>query len=164
VVTGYRRISTNQNINTMSTYTQIIYQIVFCTKNREQTLAKSNRDELYKYIWGILKSKNCHLYRIGGIEDHVHIATHIHASIALATLVKDIKLASSDYIKTNKLFPYFDNWQVGYGAFTYSIKEKENLIEYIRNQEIHHGSMTYKEELLQLLNEHAIEFDEKYLF
>ena len=67
----------------MSTYTQILYQIVFSTKYREPTLLKENREELFKYIWGILKNKNCHLYRVGGIEDHIHIVTHIHPMLSL---------------------------------------------------------------------------------
>ena len=83
----------------MSTYTQILYQIVFGTKNKEQTLTKNNRDELFKYIWGILKNNKCHLYRINGVEDHIHIFTHLHPTIALSALVKDIKVSSSLYIK-----------------------------------------------------------------
>jgi len=147
----------------MSTYTQILYQIVFSTKNREQTLSKNNRDELYKYIWGVLKNKNCHLYRIGGITDHIHIVTSLHPTIALASLIKDIKLASSDHIKTHQLFPKFNGWQVGYGAFTYSFKDKDKLIEYVKNQEEHHATKSYIEELIELLKEHGIEYDERYL-
>jgi REP element-mobilizing transposase RayT len=147
----------------MSTYTQIIYQIVFSTKYRERTLTKTNRDELFKYIWGLLKNKSCHLYRINGVEDHLHIVTHIHPSIALASLVKDIKLASSKHIKTNKLFKDFGGWQNGYGAFTYSMKEKDRLIEYVKNQEEHHRIKTFKEEYIELLREHGVEFEEKYL-
>ena len=147
----------------MSTYTQIIYQIVFSTKNREHTLSKTNRDELYKYIWGVLKNMNCHLYRIGGITDHIHIVTSLHPSISLASLIKDIKLASSDYIKEHQLFPKFKGWQVGYGGFTYSFKDKDKLIEYVKNQEEHHIHKSYLEELKDLLNEHGIEYDEKYL-
>lgn len=147
----------------MSTYTQIIYQIVFSTKYRERTLTKTNRDELFKYIWGLLKNKSCHLYRINGVEDHLHIVTHIHPSIALASLVKDIKLASSKHIKTNKLFKDFGGWQDGYGAFTYSMKEKDRLIEYVKNQEEHHRIKTFKEEYMELLREHGVEFEEKYL-
>ena len=147
----------------MSTYTQILYQIVFSTKNREQTLSKNNRDELYKYIWGVLKNKNCHLYRIGGITDHIHIVTSLHPTIALASLIKDIKLASSDHIKTHQLFPEFNGWQVGYGAFTYSFKDKDKLIEYVKNQEEHHATKSYIEELIELLKEHGIEYDERYL-
>lgn len=116
----------------MSTYTQILYQIVFSTKSREQTLINTGREELYKYIWGILENKNCHLYRIGGVSDHIHIITHLHPSIALASLVKDIKLASTDAIKKQNLFPNFNGWQDGYGAFTYSFDAKEKLIEYVK--------------------------------
>ena len=147
----------------MSTYTQIRYQIVFSTKNREQTLDKQNQKELYKYIWGILKNKNCHLYQIGGVEDHIHIISDLHPSVSLSSYIKDIKLASSKYIKDKKLFITFDGWQEGYGAFTYSIKEKDKIIEYVKNQEQHHLKKTFKEELIELLKEHEIEFDEKYL-
>lgn len=145
------------------TYTQIIYQIVFSTKNRERTLRKDKRDDLYKYIWGLLKNKNCHLYRIGGVEDHIHILTHLHPSVSLASVVKDIKLASSKYIKENNVFKNFNGWQEGYGAFTYSIKEKDTLIEYIKNQEQHHAVKSFKEEYTEFLREHQIEFEEKYL-
>ena len=148
----------------MSTFTQLIYQIVFSTKNREKVLTKNNKDDLFKFIWGILKNKKCHLYRINGVEDHIHIVTHIHPSISLSSLVKDIKLASSAHIKENKLFENFSNWQDGYGAFTYSIKEKDRLIEYVKNQEEHHKTVTFKDELTALLIEHGIEFDEQYLF
>ena len=148
----------------MSTYTQILYQMVFSTKNREKTLIESGQERLYSFIAGILKNKNCHLYRINGIEDHIHIATHIHPSVALTDLVKDIKLAASDFIKGNKIFPYFNGWQVGYGAFTYAISAKENLIQYIINQKKHHKRLTFREEYMKLLKEHNIEFDERYLF
>ena len=147
----------------MSTYTQILYQIVFSTKHRERTLAKENHPELFKYIWGILKNKKCRLYRINGVEDHLHIVTHIHPTVALASLVKDIKIASSGYIKDSGLFPDFSRWQDGYGAFTYSIQAKDGLVEYVRNQEEHHKTKTFQEELIELLKEHGVAFEEKYL-
>jgi hypothetical protein len=81
----------------------------------------------------------------------------------LASLVKDIKLASSEHIKGQKLFPNFTYWQEGYGAFTYSIKAKDRLINYVKNQEAHHGQKDFREEYIELLNEHEIAFDEKYL-
>lgn len=147
----------------MSTYTQILYQIVFSTKYREKTLIKENREELYKFIWGLLKNKNCVLYQIGGIEDHIHILTHIHPSVSLSSLVKDIKVASSDYIKKNDLFPHFSSWQNGYGAFTYATRDKAMLVNYIKNQEHHHRKKTFKEEYIELLEKHQISFEEKYL-
>jgi len=147
----------------MSTYTQILFQIVFSTKNRERTLKTEKRVELYKYIWGIMKNKKCHLYQIGGIEDHIHILTHIHPTISLSALIKDIKVASSEYIKKESLFQNFTGWQDGYAAFTYSLSEKDKLVNYVKNQEEHHKVITYHEELKQLLIEQKIEFDEKYL-
>jgi len=112
-------------------YTQLIYQIIFSTKNREKVLEPEKRDILFRYISGILANKNCHLYCINGVEDHIHILTHIHPSIAIASLIKDIKVASSIWIKNNHIFDRFTGWQSQYGAFTYSIREKENLIKYV---------------------------------
>lgn len=147
----------------MSTYTQILYQIVFGTKNNEKTMIESSQEILYKYIWGILKNKKCHLYRINGMEDHIHIVTHLHPTVALAYLIKDIKIASSEYIKSENIFPNFNGWQDGYGAFTYSISAKNNLIEYVKNQKEHHRKVSFRDEYKELLREHQIEFDEKYL-
>ena len=148
----------------MSTFTQIIYQIVFSTKNREHTLSKENQKELYKYIWGILNNKKCHLYQIGGITDHVHILAQLHPTIALSTLVKDVKLASANYIENKNLFKNFSGWQNGYGAFTYSINDKNRLIDYIKNQEEHRRLIAFKEEYMEILKEHDIKFEEKFLF
>ena len=147
----------------MGTFTQTLYQIVFSTKYRKKTLFKDERPELFKSIWGILKNNKCHLYRINGVEDHIHIITSLHPSVSLANLVKDIKLGSTSFIKEKKIFANFSGWQDGYAAFTYSIEAKNNLIEYVKNQEEHHKNKTFKEELVELLNEHGIEFDEKYL-
>ena len=147
----------------MSTYTQLLYQIVFSTKSREKVLKEENRNEMFKYFWGILKNKNCHLYRINGIEDHIHIITHIHPSISVSSLIKDLKVASNKWIKENKVFEGFKGWQDGYGAFSYSVKEKERLIEYVIKQQEHHRKKTFIEEFTELLDEHKIVFDKKYL-
>lgn len=147
----------------MSTYTQILYQIVFSTKNRERTLTANSRPELYKYISGILSNKKCHLYRIGGVKDHLHIVLHVHPTIALSNLIKDIKLATTDYIRREKLFLNFNGWQNGYGAFTYTTKEKDKLTDYVKNQESHHRSFSFKEEYIDLLNDHQIDFEEAHI-
>ena len=129
----------------------------------ENTLSKDNRTKLLEYIGGILRNNNCHLYRMNAVEDHVHILCHIHQTVALAFLVKDIKIASSGFIKDKALFKHFVGWQDGYGAFTYSFRDKDNLIEYVKNQGEHHKKITFKQEYIGLLNEHGIEFEEKYL-
>jgi putative transposase len=147
----------------MSTYTQLFYHIVFSTKNRERVITSQNRKMLLKYIWGIIKNKKSHLYRINAIEDHIHILTHIHPSIALSDFVKTIKISSSVWIKENNVFQDFQHWQDGYGAFTCSINDKTRLIEYIVKQEEHHKRMTFMDEYKMLLKEAGIKFEEKYL-
>ena len=146
----------------MPTYTQILYHLVFSTKGREKTLTKDKREDLYKYIFGILKRKQCNLYRVGGTEDHIHIITQVHARVALAELVKEIKVASTLFAKEKKLFPHFKGWQSGYGAFTYNIDQKDNLIDYVIDQEEIHSKKPFEEEYLDLLKEHSVDVDMRY--
>lgn len=147
----------------MPSYRQIFYQIVFGTKYRKPTINPMYEEELYKYIWGIIKNKQCKLYRINGIEDHIHIMSDLHPSTSLSDYVKDIKTASSIWMKASGKFPDFEGWQIGYGAFTYSIREKEMIINYIKKQKAHHNKESYYDEFKRLLIENGIEFDEKYL-
>jgi len=147
----------------MSTYKQIFYHIVFGTKHRESTIAESHCEELYKYIWGIIKNKHCTLYRINGVEDHIHIFSDLHPSLCLADYIKDIKVASSIWMKESGLFSEFKGWQDGYGAFTYSLNQKNTIINYIKNQKEHHKKESFYDEYKRLLIENGIEFEEKYL-
>ena len=147
----------------MATYTQILYHIVYGTKNHNGTLDLEHHDELCRYAAGILRNKNCFVYKIGGYTDHLHILTELHPTIALADLVKDIKLATSKWIKTKKIFPQFEGWQDGYGAFTCSWKNKDRIINYILNQVEHHRHKIFREEYIAMLQQVGIEFDEKYL-
>jgi REP element-mobilizing transposase RayT len=147
----------------MSTYTQICYHIVFSTKERRPTLKEDRRPDLFRYIWGVLKNRQCHLYRINGVADHVHILTSLHPTVSLADLVKDIKTGTSLWIKNETVFPMFTNWQDGYAAFTHSREQIDPLIEYIKGQEEHHRHKTLSEELRTLLVEAGIEFDERYV-
>lgn len=144
-------------------YRQIFYQIVFGTKYRKMTIAEENCEQLYKYIWGITKNKKCKLYRINGIEDHIHIFSDLHPSTSLADYIKDIKVSSNGWMKNSGLFPEFEGWQDSYGAFTYSIKEKDIIINYIKNQKEHHKKETFYDEFRRLLTENGVEFNEKYL-
>ncbi len=147
----------------MSTYTRILFQIVFSTKNRSRCLIKKGRKELYKYISGILKNKNCQLVRINGVEDHIHILSELHPTVSLSSLVKDIKLGSAHFIRRKELFPDFEGWQKGYAAFTYSNDEKEGLIQYVKNQENHHKSLSFKDELTLFLKKYDVDFEERFL-
>jgi REP element-mobilizing transposase RayT len=147
----------------MSTYTQLLYHRVFATYKRTPSLSENGRPELFAHIIGLLKNKKCHLYRINGMEDHLHIFTHVHPTITVSSLIKDIKLASSDMIKRNRLFDNFQGWQKGYGAFTVNYSSKDKLIEYIKNQQEHHRKIDFLDEYKQILEENGVEYDPKYL-
>ena len=147
----------------MSSFKQIYYQIVFGTKYRKPTIDEAHCTDLYRYIWGIIENKKCKLYQINGVEDHIHIFCDLHPSLALADLIKDIKVASSIWMKEEGKFPDFRGWQDGYGAFTYNIRERDMIINYVKNQKIHHQKQTFYDEFKGLLIENGVEFDEKYL-
>jgi len=147
----------------MATYTQILYHIVYGTKNHQRPLDLERHDDLCRYKAGILRNKNCVVYKVGGHDDHLHILTSLHPSLALADLVKDVKLAASGWIKEEKVFPHFGGWQDGYGAFTCSWKDKDRIENYIANQREHHRHKTFREEYMEMLRKAGIEFDERYL-
>jgi REP element-mobilizing transposase RayT len=126
-------------------------------------LTAARRPDLFRYIWGILKNRECRLYRINGAEDHVHVLTSLHPTVSLADLVKDIKTGSSLWIKNEALFSMFSHWQDGYAAFTHSKQDINGLIEYIKGQEEHHRRTSFAEEYRKLLEDHGIEFDERYV-
>ena len=109
----------------MSTYTQILYQLVFGSKDYTPFLTIENENMLFAYIAGILRNKSCHSYIVGVACNHLHIITHVHPNVPLALIIKDIKLASHKMILENrKLFSHFTGWQVGYSGFTYHISSK----------------------------------------
>lgn len=144
-------------------FRQIYYQIVFGTKFRQPTIPDANCTKLYAFINGVVMKRNCKLYRINGTEDHLHIFSDLHPSQCLAGLVKDIKTSSSIWLKANPGFPDFRGWQDGYGAFTYSIRERDMIINYVKKQKEHHRSENFQDEFMRLLTENGVEFNEKYL-
>jgi putative transposase len=148
----------------MSTYTQILYQIVFGSKDYRAFLNRENQGMLFGYIAGMLNKRNCHSYQVGGYANHIHIVTHLSPVINLADLVREIKKASHEIMVRDKpIFSFFPGWQVGYGAFTYHISMKPALIKYVLNQEEHHKSITFRDEMILLLNDNLVPFNEDYL-
>ena len=115
-----------------------LYHIVFCTYERHMTIPEESKRELYRYIFGILRNNGCHLWRMNGIGNHIHILISLPSTISLATLVQKVKQSSSLWLKNNPLFPHFYKWAKEYYAATISFREREGVIEYIRNQEEHH--------------------------
>lgn len=147
---------------TMPSYRRILYHLIFRTKNSHNTLEHECARELYAYILGILSHKDCHLYRVNGTENHIHLLFELHPSLSLADLVRDLKVSTSIWLKKSGKFPRFSGWAVGYGAFTYSIREKDIIINYIKNQQVHHQKRTFEEEYRRFIQEAGIEIDERY--
>ncbi len=147
----------------MTSYRQILYHLVFRTKYNIPAIVPKHKKELYSYIWGIIRNKKCMLYQINGVEDHIHILSDLHPSIALADYMKDIKVASSIWMKESALFPKFRGWAEGYGAFTKTYRDKGIIINYIKNQEEHHRKVSFEKEYKRLLKEHGVKYDERFI-
>lgn len=147
-----------------NTYTQLYVQFVFAVKGRESLISKIWKDELYKYITGIVQNKKSKLIAINGVSDHIHIFIGYQPSISIPDLVKDIKVASSLWINEKQLVKGKFNWQEGYGAFSYGRSQMDVVCKYIENQEAHHAKKTFRDEYLRFLKQFQIEYDEKYLF
>lgn len=146
----------------MSSYRQILYHLVFRTKESNKTINQEHARELYAYIMGFIKNKKGFLYRINGMEEHIHIICDLHPSIALADFMRDMKSASSRWMKETLKFPKFLGWADGYAAFTYAWMDKDMIVNYIKNQQEHHKKETFEEELKRLLKEFGVEYDEKF--
>jgi putative transposase len=146
----------------MSSYRQLLYHLVFRTKDSLPTIKQENVSQLYSYITGIIKNKNSHLYRINGVENHLHILTDLHPSISLADFMREVKASSSSWMKGNNLFPAFNGWAEGYGSFTCSYMDMGRLIDYVNNQREHHRKKTFEEEYRILLQESGVRIDDKY--
>ncbi len=147
----------------MSTYTKICYHIVFSTKNRTRVLTDERKSRLFRYMWGYLKNRDCHLFRINGGVDHVHILVDIPPKLSVASIVSGLKTSSNNWAKRTNLIPHFDGWQDGYAVFTEGVQDQDRLIEYIKQQREHHRHRSFEDELRQFLVESGIEFDERYL-
>uniref|UniRef100_Q3ASF0 Probable transposase n=1 Tax=Chlorobium chlorochromatii (strain CaD3) TaxID=340177 RepID=Q3ASF0_CHLCH len=146
------------------TYSQIYIQYVFAVKGRENLLQKPWRDDVFKYIAGIIKGKNQKPIIVNGIEDHIHVFVGLKPSMSIADLVRDIKNNSSNFINEQKFLPRKFAWQEGYGVFSYAHSQIEYVYQYISKQEEHHKTKTFKNEYLEFLQKYEISYDEKYLF
>lgn len=125
------------------THLEIYYHITWTTFGRKKCLNnESSRIVLHKYIYAILTRNKCHVYRINSVSDHVHIAFALYPDIALKTLMEDIQNCTTKFIKQIGLFEDFVSWQSGYGVFTFATKDKDKVIEYIKNQQQHHAKET----------------------
>ncbi len=146
------------------TFSQIYIQVIFAVKGRENLISNHWKPELCKYIAGIIKGKKQKPIIVNGMADHIHTFIGLKPAVAISDLVRDIKNNSSNFINDHKLVKGKFAWQDGYGAFSYSHSQIENVYNYILNQENHHKKKTFRQEYLDFLNAFQIAYDEKYLF
>jgi len=146
------------------TFSQIYIQVVFTVKGWENLIGKEWKDELHKYIAGIIKGKEQKPIIVNGMPDHIHAFVGLRPAMAISDLVRDIKNNSSNFINEKRLVKGRFSWQEGYGAFSYSHSHIQNVYDYILNQEEHHRKKTFKEEYIDFLKKFEIEYNEKYLF
>lgn len=147
-----------------STLTNLIFHVVFSTKNRERIINDDVRKKLYQYMGGIIKGEGGTSLSIGGTTDHVHLLLKIPASIALSDMLRKLKSNSSKWINEQQFFGFSFSWQRGYAAFSVSRSMLGSVSAYIENQEEHHRKASFKEELIAFLEKHGIEYDERYVF
>ena len=147
-----------------NTFSQIYIQIVFAVSGRMSLITQDFKEELHKYITGIVRNKGQKLISINGMSDHLHILIGLRPAMALADLVRDIKSDSSDWVNRKRFVRGRFAWQEGYGAFSYGHSQLDTVIRYIQNQERHHKRRSFKDEYVGLLKKFEIEFKEEYVF
>ena len=147
-----------------NTYSQIYIQIIFAVRGRQNLIQEQHRDELHKFITGIVRNRDQKLLAIFVMPDHTHLLVGIKPFLAISDLVRDVKAGSSKFINDNHLVNGKFNWQEGFGAFSYSKSQIDHVIKYILNQKEHHKRQTFKAEYLEFLRKFEVEFNEKYLF
>ena len=147
-----------------NTYTQLNIHVVFAVKGRENILTAAVRPELFKYISGILTRTNQFSLAVNGYKDHVHIFFELNPVNSLSEIVRIVKANSSKWINENRLISGKFSWQEGYGGFSYSRSQRNDVIKYIMNQEEHHQRKTFREEYLNYLKTAEINYNESYVF
>jgi REP element-mobilizing transposase RayT len=139
-------------------------QFVFAVKYRDSLIIPLLKEELYQYISGIIKHHKHKLLAINGMPDHIHIFIGMRPTQSISDLMQDIKGSSSKWINEKKFLKVKFEWQEGYGAFSYSKSQVDNVINYIKNQEEHHKKESFRNEYLNFLNRFEVEYDEQYIF
>ena len=147
-----------------NTYHQIYLQAVFAVKYRNALLHKSWRSKVQGVIGNLINETGCKTIIVNGVEDHMHCFFGLRPAVSVSELMKTVKAKSSKYINDHSLTPARFEWQEGYGVFSYSRKDVDEVYKYIQHQEEHHKIQTFREEYLELLKEFKVEYDEQYIF
>jgi REP element-mobilizing transposase RayT len=154
-----------ENINVMpNTYTQLFVQLVFAVKGRESLIPKGSREQIHKYITSVVQKDGNKMLAVFCMQNHIHLLIGLNPSISISALVLDIKRASTNFINENNIVRIQFNWQKGFGVFSYSKSQVNDVVNYILNQEAHHQKKTFRQEYVEFLQKFEVEYEEKYLF
>ncbi|MDQ7778283.1 MAG: IS200/IS605 family transposase [Planctomycetota bacterium] len=143
---------------------RILLHVVFSTKNREDLISDGIRDKLHAYLAGACRGQGSEAFRVGGTQNHVHIACSLPRTVAVSELLEEIKKTSSGWMKKQPAGCKRFSWQAGYGAFSLGQSQLDALIRYIENQSEHHRARSFKEEFLELLHRYGVPYDERYVW
>ena len=146
------------------TYVQAYFHLVFAVKNRDALIKKSWKDELEKYITGIVQSNGHKLIAIGSMPDHIHIFIGYDLNQTIPKLVELIKTSSNHWITKNNFTKFKFYWQTGYGAFSHSHSQINDVAKYVLNQQNHHRGKTFREEYIEMLKKNQIKYKDEYVF
>ena len=147
-----------------NTFTQIQIHYIFAVSNRESIIMPEWREQLYKYITGIVKKQGQYPLAVGGWLDHVHLFVRMNSTMSPSKLMAEVKRSSTVWVNEHSFVLGHFSWQEGFGAFSYAHSQVQNVIQYILNQEEHHRNKTFCEEYISFLNHFGIEYDERYIF
>lgn len=147
-----------------NTYTQIYVHVVFAVKGRQNLITEQHREQLHKYITGIVQERDHKMLAIFCMPDHLHFLVGLKPRMAISDLVRDVKAGSSNFINGQQWIHGKFCWQEGFGAFSYSRSQIDHVIQYILNQQEHHQQKSFRTEYVGLLEDFNITYDEKYLF
>jgi putative transposase len=142
----------------------ILIHLIWSTKDRHPWLEPGICEKTHAFLAGVVRQCDCEAYRVGGVADHVHLAVRLSRILSVADLVKEVKTASSKWLKEQNLAFTSFYWQQGYGAFSVGISQKETLLHYIDTQEEHHRTRTFQDEYRAFLTKCGIDYDERYVW
>lgn len=147
-----------------NTFSQIYLQFVFSVKHREALIPKEHKEELHKYITGLVQNRKAKMLAVHCMPDHTHLFVGYKPTVLISDFIKEIKVESNEFINGKNWVKEKFNWQEGYGVFSYSHSHIDRVFNYIKNQETHHQKRTFRQEYLALLQKFEIPFEDKYLF
>ena len=147
-----------------NTFSQIYLQFVFAVKQRQSLIPVKHKEELHRYITGLVQNRKAKMLAVHCMPDHTHLFVGFKPTILIADFIKEIKVESNEFINEKQWKTGKFSWQEGYGVFSYSHSQIDRVVKYVLDQDIHHQKKTFRQEYLELLAKFELSFEERFLF